>query len=299
MARAAWVRVGRRLLLVAAVLILLASAYAFLIEPRWVQVTRVDVWLSHLPAALDGVTIAHLSDLHVGPYIGAPDIRRAAQAVNRLSPDLIVVTGDFVSRSARHRVSCTQELATLKSRYGVYAVLGNHDVWLDADEAANALTQCGIGVLRDESRSLAMGDARLWLVGVEDVGLTADFEGSCCDWLRTMWPAKVARVEALLRSIPEDETRILLVHNPDLNEMLGGEKIDLALSGHTHGGQVRLPLLGSLYIPSCFGRKYEAGLVQGPASPVYVNRGLGVITPPARFGCRPEITLLRLRRGQQ
>jgi predicted MPP superfamily phosphohydrolase len=218
------------------------------------------------------------------------------QAANRLSPDVVVLTGDLVSHSASYSVACARELTALRSRYGIYAVLGNHDIWTGADEVARNLRGAGITVLRDEKQSLLIDEGRLWLVGIEDAGFTAML-GSSCEEFRRLWAEKHTTAISLLRSIPEAESRILLVHHPDFNELLAGERIDLALSGHTHGGQVRLPFLGSPFVPSCLGQKYAGGLVQGPASPVYVNRGIGVTAPPARFGCRPEITLLRLRRG--
>ncbi len=277
-------------------LALLTLLYAFRVEPHWLQVTHVDIWLPALPQALDGLTIVQISDLHVGPYVRAEDLRPAVQAANRLSPDVIVITGDLVSHSASYSVACARELTALRSRYGIYAVLGNHDIWTGADEVARNLRGAGITVLRDEKQPLLIGEIRLWLVGIEDAGFT-DVASNSCDKFRTMWTEKYKAAISLLRSIPEAEPRILLVHHPDFNELLAGEHIDLALSGHTHGGQVRLPFLGSPFVPSCLGQKYARGLVQGPASPVYVNRGVRVTAPPARFGCRPEITLLRLRRG--
>lgn len=276
-------------------LILWMSLYALFWEPRWFQVTHLEVWLPALPPGLDGLTILQLSDLHVGPHMRAEEVRRAVGLANRLSPDLIVLSGDFVSHSARYSASCAQELAALQSHYGLYAVLGNHDIWTDADEVAENMHRAGITVLRDESRALLINECRLWLVGIEDAGVTA-MPGKPCAEFRALWADKAKVAVKLLRNIPADEPRLLLVHNPDFNELLAGERIDLALSGHTHGGQVRLPFVGPLLVPSCFGKKYAGGLAQGPAAPVYVHRGLGVVAPPVRLGCRPEIALLRLRR---
>lgn len=278
-------------------LVLLALFYALFLEPRWLQLTRVEVRLPTLPRSLDGLTILQMSDLHLGPYGRAEDVRRAVRLANRLSPDLVVLTGDFASRSASYSASCAQELAALQSRYGLYAVLGNHDIWTGADEVARNLHGAGIVVLRDEKLSLLIGESRLWLVGIEDAGFAAMPGYPMCANLRLAWADKLKVAAGLLEDIPANELCLLLVHSPDFNELLAGERIDLALSGHTHGGQVRLPFVGPLLAPSCFGKKYTGGLAQGPASLVYVNRGLGVIAPPLRFGCRPEITLLRLRRG--
>ena len=113
-----------------------------------------------------------------------------------------------------------------------------------------------------------------------------------------MWQASALILQHLMHKVPQGDFRVLLVHNPDFNEILPEVRVDLALSGHTHGGQVRLPWLGAPIVPSCFGHKYAAGLVQSPRSPVYVSRGLGMANVPIRFNCRPEVTLLRLRRPQ-
>ena len=270
----------------------LGSIYAIQVEPDWIEVTRPDVPLPGLPEALDGFTIAQLSDLHLGAYVSAEDVRRSVEIANDLEADLIVLTGDFVYQSATYSVACAQELASLQAGHGIYAVLGNHDNWTNADEVAGNLTRAGIEVLRDERRTLEVANTRLWILGIEDTG----FSGGFFSDFRALWQKSSDVLAALLKGIPADEPRLLLVHNPDFVEMLPEGRIDLALCGHTHGGQVRLPFIGAPLVPSCFGQKYVSGLVQGPSTLVYVNRGVGLIVPPVRFNCRPEVTLLRLRR---
>ncbi len=206
--------------------------------------------------------------------------------------DVIVLTGDFVYGSAEYSWPCAQQLAPLRARYGVYAVLGNHDIWTDADVVAGSLSQAGITVLRNERRALDVRGARLWLLGIEDTGYT----GAFFDDFRAMWQEPRDALAALLERIAADEPRLLLVHNPDFTEMLPEGRIDLALCGHTHGGQVCLPLVGAPIVPSCFGQKYASGLVQGPSTLVYVSRGVGLISPALRFNCRPEVTRLTLAR---
>lgn len=271
----------------------LGPLYATQVEPRWIEVTTVDIHVPGFASPLDGLTVAQLSDLHRGPHVTAEAVRRSVLQTNRLRADLVVLTGDFVYRSAQYSESCAQELEALHAPLGVYAVLGNHDVWADADEVAGNLSGVGIGVLRDAKVPLPIGGARLWLVGIEDTGYTG---GSFGDF-QTAWQGAADRLATLLDSIPPGENRLLLVHNPDFTEMLPDSRIDLALCGHTHGGQVRVPLLGHPLVPSCFGQRYAAGLVDGPRTRVYVNRGIGLISPPTRFNCRPEITLLHLRQG--
>ena len=203
------------------------------------------------------------------------------------------MTGDYVYGSAAYSAPCAQELAALRAPYGTFAVLGNHDIWTDAEQVAANLSAAGIGILRNQAIPLSSQGAALWLVGVEDTGLLAGTFGD----FRALWQPAATALARLLKEIPPDEARVLLVHNPDFTEMLPEDRVDLALCGHTHGGQVRLPLLGAPIVPSCFGQKYAGGLVAGSQTTVYVNRGIGVIAPPVRFNCRPEITLLRLKSG--
>ena len=275
---------------------LLGPLYATRVEPNWIQVTRLEIEIPTLPAALDGFTIAQLGDFHLGQHVSSDQVRRAVEITNALAADLIVLTGDFVTGSASYSAACAEELARLEARHGVYAVLGNHDNWTDADEISDNVGAVGIVVLRDEVRSVNIGESRLWLFGIEDTGFTAGFFGGSFGDFKAIWEEKRQRLAEMLEGVPDDEPRLLLVHNPDFAEMLPEGRVDLALCGHTHGGQVRLPLLGAPIVPSCFGEKYAAGLVQAPSTLVYVNRGIGLIPPAVRFNCRPEITLLRLVR---
>jgi predicted MPP superfamily phosphohydrolase len=274
---------------------LLAPVYAMQVEPNWIEVTRLEVSIPGLPPALDGLSIAQLSDFHLGRHVKRDQVRRAVAIASGLEPDLIVLTGDFVTGAAKPSAACAEELATLAATHGVYAVLGNHDNWTNADLVAANVAAVGITVLRDDVHSIEAGDGRLWLLGIEDPGYTAGFFGHTFGDFKAAWEDQRQRLAGMLEEVPVDKPRLLLVHNPDFTEMLPEGRIDLALCGHTHGGQVRLPFLGAPVVPSFFGDKYAIGLVRGPKTLVYVNRGLGLIAPPVRFNCRPEVTLLRLR----
>lgn len=276
---------------------LLGPAYAGRVEPSWIEVTKLEIRLTGLRAAFDGFTIVHLSDFHLGRSVKKEQVRRAVEIANGLEPELLVLTGDFVTGSASHSVACGDELAALEAGQGVYGVLGNHDNWTDPDEVAANVAGAGITVLRDEIAVTTVLSSRLWLIGVEDTGFTAGFYGGSFSDFRAFWQEKELLVTAMLEGIPDDEPRLLLVHNPDFTEMLPSARIDLALCGHTHGGQVRVPFLGAPVVPSFFGDKYASGLVQGPNTLVYINRGIGLISPPVRFNCRPEVTSLRLRQA--
>jgi predicted MPP superfamily phosphohydrolase len=157
----------------------------------------------------------------------------------------------------------------------VYAILGNHDHWTDADEVARALQTQPITVLRNAAIPIDRGGARLWIAGVDDV------------WERH------ADLDQALRLVPADQATILLAHEPDYADLAAQYSVDLQLSGHSHGGQVQLPFFGSPILPY-LGRKYPRGLYQIGSLQLYTNRGLGVVSPPVRFNCRPEITLFTL-----
>lgn len=297
LSRRTFLGVGCGALLSGMVATVLTPLYATQVEPNWIEVTEVDVPVRGLPAALEGFSITLLGDFHVGQYVSAGDVRRSVQVANGLGADLIVLSGDFVYGAARHSATCAKELAALEARHGVYSVLGNHDIWTDADEVARNVEEAGIAVLRDDVRAIHVGSKRVWLLGIEDTGYTAGFFGGSFKEFQTLWRCKREALAALMSAMSDDGPRLLLVHNPDFTEMLPDGRIDLALCGHTHGGQVRLPLLGSPVVPSCFAQKYACGLVRGPKTAVYVNRGIGLISPPVRFNCRPEVTLLGLRAG--
>jgi uncharacterized protein len=264
--------------------------YASRIEPLWIQVHRVDIRVNGLPPAFKNFTIAQFSDLHASPYTRVEDVRHCVALTNALGADAIVMTGDFIIRESVTGFDWAPELAALRARYGVYAVLGNHDAWADPDYITAELAASGVRVLRNDRTALEIEQSRLWLAGVEDIG----YKGGKFYAFKQFYARTTAGMEALLAGLPPAEPRILLVHNPDFTELLQEGRVDLALCGHTHGGQVRLPFFGSPIVPSFFGQKYTSGLVQGPKTMVYINRGIGVIYPPLRFNCRPEITLFRL-----
>ena len=254
------------------------AAYPWWIEPGWLQVTRRRVDVPGLPASLDGLTIAHLSDLHHGTHVPIERIGDAVRAVNRLQPDIVALTGDFVSGSASFAAPCAEQLRALQAASGVFACLGNHDHWTDAQVVARALGDAGIGVLRNTAQALAGAAEGLWIAGVDDV-----MEGQQ-DLARALAP------------VPEGAPVLLLAHEPDFADQVSqhAAPVVLQLSGHSHGGQVRLPFVGPLILPR-HASKYPAGLYRVGDLALYTNRGLGVIEPAVRFNCRPEVTLLSLR----
>lgn len=254
------------------------SAFGERHRPRVVNVT---IRPAGLPAALDGYTICQLSDLHRGLLVSEAYLRRSVQLANSLGADLTVVTGDFVSDLSRHAVSCAGALSGLRAPDGVYGVLGNHDYWNDDPEAvAAAIHQGGVPLLMNRSVTLRRGDVSWNLCGVDD------------------WWAGKPDMDAALADVPSGAFKIMLCHEPDPADEAAKRGVPLQLSGHSHGGQVLLPGRRPLVTPQ-FGHKYPVGLRRVPNSEtlVYTNTGLGVIFPPIRINCPPEITRITLRQA--
>jgi predicted MPP superfamily phosphohydrolase len=258
----------------------LGAAYGFNIEPNQLQVERIAIPLARLPGAFDGITIAQLSDLHLGPYVTEAHVAQAVQMTNALKPDAIVITGDMVNSSWRYIQPCTDIISKLDAPLGVYAVLGNHDYWVGyLNLMLQSLRKNGITLLRNQAVPLTRGHSTLYLVGIDDL------------WL------ELADLRRALSNVPHNACKVALMHEPDFADVSAQAEIDLQLSGHSHGGQVRLPFLGPLVLPK-YGEKYPMGLARaGDFTQVYTTRGVGVLPPAIRFNCPPEITLLTLTMG--
>lgn len=270
----------------AAVGIAAIAADSTLIEPNRPRLIRKEIALRRWPSRLDGFTIALLSDFHYDAHFSIHPIRSAVEVVNGLRPDLIALTGDFVSvplfgnssKAAADAEPCAQLLGRLRAPHGVWSVLGNHDVYSDADRVKNALHGVGISTLSNQSIVIEKDNARFWLGGVDDVlGGGADVPGT-------------------LRGIPSEEAVVLMAHEPDYADYVAGYPVDLQLSGHTHGGQVRFPFMRPLYLPA-LAKKYVWGLFQIRALTLYTNAGIGTVGLPVRWNCPPDITFITVRKS--
>jgi hypothetical protein len=247
------------------------------LEARWLGVHRVTISVPNLPAAFKGKTIALMADFHHGPYVPLSYIRHSVDMANALNPDLIALGGDYPHRGIAYIAPCVEELARLRAPLGVYSVLGNHDHYDGGQPYVSAaLRAARIPELTNRGLWIESGGDRLWLCGVDD-----------------FWRG-VQDLPAALASTTTGDAVILLSHNPDFVEYIHDPRVGLVLSGHTHGGQVDLPIIGPPIVPSIYGQKYAQGLVQGPLTKVFVTRGIGTITPPVRLFCRPEIVLITL-----
>ncbi len=242
------------------------------------EITEMDIHIRRLSQAHDGLKIVHLTDIHHSLYTPLGEVERAVKMTNHLHPDLIALTGDYVTFSPTYIWPVAQVLGRLRARLGVFAVLGNHDFNVDADEMTRALEAHHIHVLRNSHSAIGSGDDRLWLIGVDDLWWSAD------------------DLEAGIRHVPARDPKTSLPQ-PEGVHMAAAHHIDLVLSGHTHGGQVRLPVVGGLYAKSKLGKRFIAGWNRLDGTQIYVSRGIGKVLVPLRVGCPPEIACLNLRSG--
>ncbi len=224
-----------------------------------------------MPAVFDRLRVVQLSDIHHSLFISLPKVEWAVETANRLEADVVALTGDFVTFSPDYVRPVSRALGKLKAPMGVFAVLGNHDYRVGADFIARELRRHGIQVLRNRHTALRRGHHKLWLAGVDDLWYSCDL-------------ARAAR------GIPAGP-KILLCHNPLIISQAARYGFDLVLSGHTHGGQVRLPGLKSFYRSA----RFWTGWDRLHHTQIYVNRGLGQVVVPFRLGCPPEIALFELR----
>lgn len=242
------------------------------------KIDHVTLPVRNLPANLDGLTVSMISDIHSGIYMLEDDMVKYTEAVNNLRADMIFIPGDFVTSENREVLPVAKAFSGLKSRYGTYACLGNHDFFANPDYITAKLRDIGMKVLRNETEELEINGARLVLSGVDD-GRHANFP-------------KVSYEASSVNT-----ARILLCHKPYFFESAVAGQFDLMLSGHTHGGQiVLLDFLGAKITPAALVSPYISGQYGLDGSLMYVSRGIGTVGLPIRVNCPPEITLFTLRR---
>ena len=246
-----------------------AGLYARFIEPKRLEITELD-----LSSSDDPLTIAFVTDMHIGPHTSGEDLKAVIRALQEMQPDVILFGGDFICESPRflHDLEHPLRQMTATAKLGCWGIWGNHDLANIRSRVAPVLERCGVSMLTNESAQIR-GD--LWVVGIDDVLLgKADVAESFAD-------------------VPEDARVIALWHEPDVAHRVAEYRPIVMLSGHTHGGQVRLPFIGPLAAPK-LGEKYVSGHFNVDGMMLYVSRGNGMYRPPVRFNCRPELLLLRV-----
>jgi predicted MPP superfamily phosphohydrolase len=244
------------------------------------SIEEVPIKLARLPRALDGFTIVQISDVHVGTFIGERELARGLGLVERARPDLIVVTGDIVDSDLRFVPMAGRALGALSAREGIVCIPGNHDYYTGADAVLDGMRRAGLDVLLNRGKVIAPSDGGFALLGVDDL------------WSRDALHGNGPDLEKALVSVPADLATILLAHQPRFAAIASRTRVDLQLSGHTHGGQINPG-----FRPIDLFTKYVAGRYDVGAMQLYVNRGFGTVGPPTRIGAPPEITKIVLVAG--
>jgi len=312
------INLSRRALLLDGALALSAlAAGGALIDAAWsepwgLKVRRYAIPIADLPASLDGLRLVQVCDTHLGPRIPASFIKEAVELARSLAPDVFLLTGDYVHDGVQHIEPGAALFAPLVATgKPVVGVLGNHDWYANGYRSRLALAKVGIRVIEH---------TRVFLDASTRTLSDAPVPGLCLAGFGDLLQDHI-NVDRSLADVPRGTPRIVLSHNPDAVELVsrsaswrqgerfrskqaivldssrGAARIDAMFSGHTHGGQIALPGLGPIYVPSRFGTKYEGGLIQGPRFPIVVSRGVGMSILPVRFGVPPEIIEVTLKRA--
>ena len=260
---------------------LMLAVWGCWLEPASLRTREYALELPQWPAACSGVRVVALADLHVGsPWNGLANLRRVVERTNAAHADLVLLLGDFVIHGVRGGAfvppeEIAPELARLAAPLGVYAVLGNHDWWFDGARTRRALEAERIPVLDERAIPLARGECVFWLAGVGDFWETAHDVGRA------------------LATVPEDAPLLVATHNPDVFPDIP-PRVSLTLAGHTHGGQVWLPLVGRPIVPSRYGERFAIGSIVEAGRHLFVTPGIGTSIVPVRFLVPPEVSVLEL-----
>jgi uncharacterized protein len=266
------------------------SAFYGLVRERVdIETTHYRVAFSKLPRGFQGFRIAQVSDLHIGPFMSAAEIRHCAEMTNALKPDLILLTGDYVTWDGSTQYAAVDALSGLKAPYGVIGTLGNHEMWTHTEDSITRLFEAqGTRILRSANATLRAGADELNIIGV-------DYQSR-----RAMGHHEDGMVRHYLQGIEpmvrRDTVNILMTHNPNAFDRAAELGIELSLAGHTHGGQVTMEFISPDIAPSRLVTPYVVGWFSKPGGRLYVNRGIGTIGVPMRIDAPPEITVYELER---
>jgi hypothetical protein len=257
------------------------ALWAFVIEPSRLVLRETRITLPSWPTGLKGLRVAVISDLHAGsPYITIEKIHQIVETTNAASPDLVLLPGDFVIQGVKGGSFMEPEvmasaLKGLRARFGVFATLGNHDWWYNGSRVKSALENVGITALENDAAMIERGGAAIWIAGIGD-----------------KWEGKPDTALALAK-VNDSAPIVALTHNPDIFPSIPA-RVALTIAGHTHGGQVSLPIIGRPIVPSDFGERYAAGHIIEGSKHLFVTTGVGTSILPVRFRVPPEISLLTI-----
>jgi len=242
-----------------------------------IEVSSHVLRLRNLPRPFEGLKLVHLTDIHHSKFVSFNDVFRMVELSNQQNPDVVVLTGDYVTWSRKFIPPVAEALKALKSRFGVYAVLGNHDVRVNASEVTRSLERSQINVLRNASAKIDLKGESLWIAGVDE------------------YMYGQSDIAKAIRNVPRSQPKILLAHNPEIMQDASRHGIDFVLAGHTHGGQIKIPYMRSLNVVTQPGRQILEGFVRKGPTQMYISRGLGKVVVPVRILCPPEIPVFRLQ----
>ena len=265
------------------------SFYGAYIGKDRLKIEEENLFFRDLPDGMDGLTIVQISDIHAGPFMDSYRLTGFVEIVNRLAPDVVAITGDIINWGISYTGEIVKVLSGIEAREGVFAILGNHDFYCDVDDLCRQLERAGIKVLRNRwSRIYRNGGASpIYIAGIDDP------LGSW--YLNKSFPF----LKSTIRSIPEGSFKVLLSHRPNAFDCAVAEGVQLTLAGHTHGGQIIMPVPGGHGVSLArFAYERDYGLYRKENSCLYVNRGLGVVGPPVRINCPREISRIVLRKGK-
>ena len=251
-------------------------SYPVVIERYLIQVNTYRIPVPNLPAVFEGFRLLQISDIHYGFLVPSLLVESVVDTANRLNADAIICTGDYVheKNSTRQIDEVWPIIATLDAPYGVFSVLGNHDHWADEKRSLFWLKESGQD-LRHKSVSISKNNQKIWLGGAGD-----------------LWEDELG-VDKAFENSPAEDCKILLAHNPDTVDHQFKNRIDLTISGHTHGGQVHIPFLGFTILP-VKNKRYVNGFYKTTNGNLFISRGIGWTIAPVRFNCAPEIAILEL-----
>jgi uncharacterized protein len=257
--------------------IIALGIYPF-IEPYWLQNKTYVIVDRDIPPKFHNAKIIFLSDIHCGPFFSVSRIRNLVKRVNLQKPDIILLGGDYVFREEKYIIPVFNELTNLKAPLGIYGVLGNHDHWENADLTRERMAKAGIALVDNKAFWINKDGERIKIGGVGD------------------YLENRQDITPTIGDVQQEDYVILASHNPDYAEALATDKIDLMVSGHTHGGQVTFFGLWAPIVPSRYGQKYRTGLVNLNTFKIIISNGIGTITPPVRFFARPQVVAIILKR---